>query len=439
MTTNLPYGAAQTYIESFQIRVRDADPRVMAERVAQLVSTHDRWRDLDCLNLTPAENVMSRSARALLDSDMATRVAEGLIGAREYPQQPQNRYIDEVEAILVGQVSAMFDAPYVEWRPVSTSMANAIIFFALLSPGDAMVSISTEAGGNYSYQQGGTPSIAGVEVFAIPPIGDCYEFNLEACRELVEQHRPKLIVIGASYALFPPPVAKISKIAREAGAVLLFDAAHSSLFAATGEWPNPLDEGADLLTFSTHKLMSGPVGGMIVTRDATLAKRVVDLTFPVFMQTRDQNKSAAAAHAFCEMRAHGPAYARQIVLNAQALGRALRAAGFHPLAEAHGYSQGQQLVVDLAPMDARVTCQRWRDANILLSAEHLSRDRPGFPSGVRLTVQEVTRRGMREADMEQIAEWMAALAFGDAAPETVAFALSERLTTLQRIGFSFDS
>lgn len=432
------YGAGATFLAGHGDAARARTGEEQARRVRTLAMGHDEWRRAECLNLTPAENTLSRRVSALLDSDLATRVTEGLPGAKDYPAGRQNRFVDELEAILIAEASALFEAPFVEWRPVSTSMANAVVFFALARPGDRILAQSSEAGGNYSYQQGAAPGLAGLEVHPIPARGDLFDLDLDACRERALRLRPRLIVVGGSYALFPGPVAELAAIARAAGALLVVDMAHSALFAATGHWPNPLDEGADIVTLSTHKVMGGPVGGLVLTRDAEIAARIVGLTFPAFMQTRDQNKYAAAAHALCEMRTFGRDYAAAMIANARALGSALSERGFRPLGDARGHSAGHLLVVDLAPLDARAVCARWQAANILLSAEHLAYDTPGRPTGVRLTVQEVTRRGMDAAAMGRIAGWMAALAFDTVDPERVAGEIKAFIAGYPRLLFSFD-
>jgi glycine hydroxymethyltransferase len=430
------YGAASGFIEHHRARVVSAERR--AREIRELVTAHDRWRRSCCLNLTPAENTLSRRASALLDSDLATRVTEGLPGDKEYPAGIQNQYIDAIEATLIAEVAALFDAPFVEWRPVSTTMANAVVFFALAERGERLLVQSREAGGNYSYQQGAIPGLAGLQVHPIPARGDLFDLDVSACRSLAHELRPRLIVIGGSYALFPSPVAELAEIAHEIGALLVVDMAHTALFAATGHWPNPLDQGADVITLSTHKVMGGPVGGMVLTRDPAIARRIVGLTFPAFMQTRDQNKYAAAAHAMCEMRAFGQQYAQAMLDNSMALGTALQACGFKPLHDARGYSMSHLLVVDLKPFDARDVCRRWQAANILLSAEHLARDVPGHPTGVRLTVQEVTRRGMGVEAMKQIARWMAAIAIDRVEPQALAAEIERFVAAHSRLHYSFD-
>lgn len=435
--TEPPYNRAMAYLDRIEAHVRSNDAGALARRVRELAREHDDWR-ARCLNLTPAENGISREARRLLDSDLATRVTEGLPGAKEYPGAPQNRHIDEIEAILAGLAADLFDARFVDWRPVSTSMANAIVFSALLKPGNKILSQSVPAGGNYSYQPGGSPAVAGLEVVAIPPAGSLFELDPDVCGDLARRERPQMIVVGGSYSLFPLPLRALAEIAREVGAYLVVDAAHTALLMATGHWENALAAGADILTLSTHKVMSGPVGGMILTNDAVIAQTVLGLTFPVFMQTRDQNKYASAAHAFCEMREFGASYAEQMIRNARALAQALSAQGFKPLGAERNFTQSHQLILDLAPLDARATTRALREAGILVSAEHLATDGPGAPTGTRLTVQEITRQGMRENDMAGVADLIAKVVQQKASREAVAAEVADFVASFQQWHYSFD-
>lgn len=432
------YDLAMMYLDRVRAEVSSSDAAVIARRVRDLTGLHDDWR-AKCLNLTPAENGISRHARRLLDSDFATRVTEGLPGAKEYPGEPQNRFIDEIEAILVALAAELFSARFVDWRPVSTSMANAIVFNALLKPGSKVLTQSVPAGGNYSYQPGGAPSIGGLDVVSIPPAGDAFEIDPEVCRRIALRERPQMIVVGGSYSLFQLPIAELATIAREVDAYLLVDAAHTALFMATGHWENALLSGADILTLSTHKVMSGPVGGMILTNDESIARSVLAMTFPVFMQTRDQNKYASAAHAFCEMRQFGHGYAEQMIRNAQALGQALLEQGLTPLAADRRFTRSHQLVLDLAPLNARATTRALREAGILVSAEHLATDIPGSPTGARLTVQEITRQGMRESDMAEVASLVARVVHRRATGSEVASEVASLAAAFRQSQYSFDT
>jgi glycine hydroxymethyltransferase len=427
-----------SFLEQRHAEFLHRTPRDTARLVERLAHEHDRVRRDRCLNLNAAENTMSRKARALLNSDLATRVTEGWPGDKTFPPAPQNRYVDEIEASLILTAREMFRCEYVEWRPVSTSMVNAATIFALTRPGDAMLVQSMEAGANSNYQADVIPALYGLHVHPMAHRAP-FELDLDTVRDQARRVAPTLMVVGGSYVLFPYPIAELRSIADEVGAVLVLDAAHVSLYLATGHWPNALAEGAHAVTLSTHKIMGGPVGGMLVTNDQGIAERVLRVMHPSFVQTRDQNKYASAAHAFAEMHAYGHDYAGRTIANARALAAALDHEGFRVIASDRGFTSTHQFFLDLRHEGARAMEAIWQGCNILLHAARMAGDEvAGARTGLRITVQEVSRRGMDGADMAHIASLMRrAVAQPHATPGITAEveALVRRFPT---IWFSFD-
>jgi len=319
--------ASRQYLERIEGQVAAAEAPEVAARITALVEQSERLRRGQCLNLNAAESAITYPARRLLDSDLATRVSEGPPGDRIFPIGHQNDAVDELEAIIIAQARKLFRAEFVEWRATSTTMTNLIALFALTKPGDTLLVQSMEGGANMSYHDGAIPTLHGLGVREMPIAGDAFEVDVDAVRRVARQLRPAMLVVGGSYVLFPYPVRALRDIADEVGACLLYDAAHTSLLIAAGLYQDPLAEGAHLMTMSTHKIMGGPVGGLIVTNDATIATKLWRIPFPPLMQTRDQNKYAATAYALTEMAAFGDQLAEQMVRNARALGRALTGAG----------------------------------------------------------------------------------------------------------------
>jgi len=395
---------SRQYLEGIERSVQTAAPAATAVRIADLVAGHERLRRRRALNLNAAESTMSYPARRLLDSDLATRVSEGPPGDRIFPIGHQNDYVDELEAIIVAQTRRLFRAEFVEWRATSTTMANTVALFALSKPGDTLLVQSMEGGANMSYQDGAIPSLHGLTVQAMPIAGDAFEIDVDGVRRAARDLRPAMLIVGGSYVLFPYPVAELRAIADEVGACLLYDAAHLALLIAAGAFQDPLAEGAHAMTMSTHKIMGGPVGGLIVTNDATIASRMWRIPFPPLMQTRDQNKYAATAYALTEMAAFGDQYARQMVGNARTLARALSDAGFALIASDRQYTMNHQIFIDATTIGARNVEGLCRACNIFFQASHMRGDAArGVRTGLRASVQEVTRAGMREQEMESIA------------------------------------
>jgi glycine hydroxymethyltransferase len=429
---------ATSYLDALAARVAAQPPAQIAARIDELVAAHDDWRARQCLNLNPAESLLSRRSRALLASDMATRLTEGIPGDKVYPHtQRQNDFIDEIEGTIIGLARQQFGARYVEWRPTSTSLADAAVFFALLRPGDVLFGQDMDAGGNLAYNKNGPATLAGAEIVSIPSRGTAFEFDLHRLATLVEQRRPRMIAIGGSNVLFPYPLRELRAIADTVGAVILYDAAHVGLLISSGDFQRPLEEGAHVVTISTHKIMGGPVGGMVLTNDAAIADKVIGLTFPGLMQTRDQNKYAALAVSLAETAAYGPVLAEQMVANAQALARALTAEGFTLVAADRGFTQTHQIFLELGD-DAKQFEVRCNAANILLSDVALTGDRArGQRSGSRLATHEVTRQGMEEPQMVQIARLIRRATDGED-PATVGRDVETLLQPFQSLTYSFD-
>ncbi len=197
------------------------------------------------------------------------------------------------------------------------------------------------------------------------------------------------------------------------------------------------------MSMSTHKVMAGAVGGLVVTNERPLAEAMLALTFPTFIQTRDQNKYAATAWALAEMEAHGEAYARQMVANARALAAALDGEGFTVLGRERGYTATHQVILDLSAPGAMVgaaafeaACQQ---ANILVSMARLVPDpEEGGRSGARLTVQELTRQGMNEAEMAEVARFIRRAALDGEVADGVAVDVEAFLAGYRAIHYSFD-
>jgi glycine hydroxymethyltransferase len=431
---------ARRYLDAAAEILALETPEQTAARITDLTWGHEAWRARGALNMNAAEGVMSRGARRLLATDFATRVTEGAPGDKVFPHGLQNRFIDPIEAALIAVTAKLFGVRYVEWRPVTTSMANAAVFSALTKPGDTILVQSQEAGGNYSYNAAGFPPLIGLKVEALPYTGSCFELDIDRAAQAVRSTRPKLIVIGGSNVMFPYPVAALRALADEAGATLLYDAAHLGLLIAAGQFQRPLEEGAHLMTISTHKIMAGAVGGMVLTNEAWIAEAVSQVVFPGMLQTRDQNKYAATAYAYAEHLEFREAHATQIVANAQALGDALSAAGFEVFGAERRYTRSHQLFVRHPAVEAGDFEDRCQRADILAARTlRTAGVLGGQPGGViRLSVQEITRQGLIEADMARVADLILDAVTARRASDQISAEIGVWMSGLGPIRFSFD-
>ncbi len=390
------------YLDDIEEEYTCMEPRDIAARVKAIAEEHEEWRRNKCLNLNPSENAISPGARRLLDTDLATRVTEGFVGDKEYPPAPMNRYIDEIEGIIIHLVKRMFRCDYVEWRTLSSSMANSLVYFALSKNGDTIMSQSDRGGGNDSYRPNGPPLLRGLKVADLPS-APLFDIDYDALDASIAKVKPSWIVVGGGRILFPYDLKRLREAADRVGAHILYDAAHVGPLIAFGLFQDPLAKGADVMTLGTHKLMGGPIGGLVLTNDKDMAKKMLALTHPAFIQTRDQNKYAAAAWSLSELAHFGPAYTKQIQANSRALAEALDERGFKVVGKEKGYTKTHQVIVNVRDLSPRAIEARFNESNILLPTTVLWDDPPNGRGGLRISVQEATRQGMAESEMKQVA------------------------------------
>lgn len=440
-TTGGLSAASVEFLARIADKVRGEAPRDIATRVVRLSAAHDAWRAHGCLNMNAAEGLMSLGARKLLSSDFATRVTEGVPGDKVFPHPRQNRFIDEIEATLILLARELFGALHVEWRPVTTSMANAAVFASLVRPGDTVLVQSEPGGGNYSYNPTGFPPLLGLEIASLPYTGRNFQIDIDRAGEVVRQVRPRLIVIGGSNVLFPYPVRELRALADDVGALLMYDAAHVGLLVAADQFQRPLEEGAHLMTLSTHKMMAGAVGGMVLTNEGWITAKISKTVFPHMLQTRDQNKYAATAYAFAEHLAFGKAYAKQIVTNARALAAALEQQGFEVFGKERGYTRSHQIFtrhLSVSDVEFEDRCQQ---CDILAArTKRTAGVLGGQPGGVvRLSVQEISRQGLIESDMMRVASLIADAVGKRRAMEAISKEIAAWMSGLGPMRFSFDT
>jgi glycine hydroxymethyltransferase len=397
--------------------------------IEELVRKQEQWRGRETINLIASENAQSRAVRDVQDSDFMARYAEGHPNedGRINRYYQGTRYIDEIERTARREVLDLFGAKQADVRPISGNAANAALALAWLRGGDTVMVNSTDAGGHISHnligvfgrriQVRGQSLIAGrdnvVHLHFFPLAPDRYRMDAAAAIEMIERLRPQMIVLGKSLFLFPEPLAEIAPICRQLKIPVLYDGAHVLGLIAAGEFQDPLREGATYLTGSTHKTFPGPQRGLILANlegdDVEKYWPAADRgVFPGSSSNHHLHSLAALVVATREMKMHGRTYAGQIVRNAQALGRALSDAGIPVAAKDLGFTRSHQIAVDVSGFGGGVTAaRRLEDQDIIVNYNMLPGDQdPRSPSGLRVGVQEMTRFGMKEAEMSELAALM---------------------------------
>ncbi|MGC9210344.1 MAG: serine hydroxymethyltransferase [Acidilobus sp.] len=376
-------------------------------KVFELTNRHNLWRLRETINLIASENVMSPAALAVYISDAMYRYAEGKPFKRHYQG---TRYIDELE-VLAGQLMGrLFDTDMVDLRPISGTIANAAVFRVLAQPGDQAVIAPVQAGAHVSHTKFGTLGALGIKQVELPYDEERMNVDVDKAVKVIEQTKPRFAVLGGSVYLFPHPVKEIADAVHSVGGKLVYDAAHVLGLIAGGVWENPLKHGADVMTASTHKTFPGPQGGVIIASDKEVFKEVGKTIFPWFVSNHHLHRLPATAVTALEMLQFGRQYAEQITRNAKRLAEALAERGFKVLAESLGYTMSHQVLVDVRPQGGGAKAATLlEEANIIVNKNLLPNDPPEAvknPSGLRIGVQEMTRFGMKEDDMEVIADFM---------------------------------
>jgi glycine hydroxymethyltransferase len=390
------------------------------KRVIDVTRSHNRWRRFECINLIASENVMSPLAEAAYFTDMMHRYAEGKPGKRYYQG---NIYTDEVELLVMELMSRLLKVAYVEPRAISGTVANAVVFRVLANPGDRALIAPVQAGAHVSHTKFGTLGALGIEHIELPFDLDHWNVDVDRAVKLIEEVKPKFVTLGASVYLFPHPTKEIAEAAHAVGAKVVHDVAHVLGLIAGGKWPNPVHEGADVATSSTHKTFPGPQGGVIFTNSEEMYKHVSKYVFPWFVSNHHLHRLPAMAVTAVEMMHFGEQYADQVVRNSKAFAEALAAEGFKVLAEHLGYTKSHTIVVDVRPQGGGAKVAKLlEDANIIVNKNLLPWDPPDAvrdPSGIRLGTQEMTRFGMKEEDFKVVARLIREVAIDGKDPQEV--------------------
>ena len=361
-------------------------------------------RQRENIELIASENIVSPAVMAAMGSVLTNKYAEGLPGKRYYGGC---QFIDKVETLAIQRACKLFGAKYANVQPHSGAQANLAVYFALLNLGDTVMGMDLSQGGHLSH--GSPVNMSGKNYhFVSYGVNDDGLIDYKELEKAVKKHRPKLIVAGASAYPRAIDFEKMAEIAHGYGAYLMVDMAHIAGLVAAGQHQNPVPY-ADVVTTTTHKTLRGPRGGLILTNNAILAKRINSAVFPGTQGGPLEHVIAAKAVCFGEaLKPEFQTYARRIVENAKALAEQLQARGVKLVS---GGTDNHLLLVDLT--DEACT---GKDLEARLDSVHITANKntvpgekrsPFITSGVRLGTPAVTTRGMGVAEMKIIADCIA--------------------------------
>lgn len=354
------------------------------------------------LELIASENIVSPAVMAAMGSVLTNKYAEGLPAKRYYGGC---EYVDVVENIAIERAKKLFDAQFANVQAHSGAQANTAVYFALLTPGDTVMGMSLAHGGHLTH--GSSVNISGKYYNFVPYELDpeTQQLNYDTVQKLAEENKPKLIVAGASAYPRAIDFKRLAEIAHSVGAYLMVDMAHIAGLVAAGQHQNPVPY-ADVVTTTTHKTLRGPRGGLILTNNEELAKKLNKAIFPGIQGGPLMHVIAAKAVCFGEaLKPEFKAYGEQIVKNAKVLADTLLEKGFNLVS---GGTDNHLMLVDLRPFNitGKELETHLDEVYITVNKNAIPNDpqKPAFTSGVRIGTPAVTTRGLKEDDMRTIGE-----------------------------------
>ena len=355
------------------------------------------------LELIASENIVSPEVMAAMGSVLTNKYAEGYPGKRYYGGC---EYVDIVENIAIERAKKLFGAKYANVQAHSGAQANTAVYFALIEPGDTVLGMSLAHGGHLTH--GSPVNLSGKYFnFISYGLGDDEKIDYEKVEQLAKENKPKLIVAGASAYPRIIDFKRLSEIAKSVGAYLMVDMAHIAGLVAAGCHPSPVGY-ADVVTTTTHKTLRGPRGGLILTNDEELAKKINKAIFPGIQGGPLMHVIAGKAVCFGEaLKPEFKTYQQNVVKNAQALASGLVKRGFNLVS---GGTDNHLMLVDLRPFSitGKELEHRLDEVYITVNKNAIPNDpeKPFVTSGLRIGTPAVTTRGLDTDDMEKIAEYI---------------------------------
>lgn len=418
-------------------------------RTFELLQKHHQWFH-ESIPLIASENIPSPAVRETLATDFGNRYAEGWPEERVYAGC---KYIDQVELICLELMKKLFHAEFADARPISGVVANLVVYTAFTDPGDVMMALSIPCGGHITMGKkklGGTAgAVHGLDVRYLAL--DYKELNIDVDKTrkriksyMEEEKPPKLVMFGASVFPFPHPVKELADDFHNVGATVGYDAAHVAGLIAGGHFQDPLGEGADVMTLSTHKTLFGPQHGGVVSWEK-YADQIKRAAFPGMVSNHHLHAVAGVAVACAEMLEFGEEYTGRVIYNAKALAQALHERGFDVLAEHKGFTESHVVLVDITKYgDGGTIEEELEKANIVINRNLLPWDiKEGrhfmHPGGIRLGASEITRLGMKEAEMSEIAEFIKRVIIDKENPEKVKEEVAAFRRDFQKVHYCFEN
>ncbi|MEK6962103.1 MAG: serine hydroxymethyltransferase [Thermoproteota archaeon] len=418
------------------------------KRIFSMLKEHNKWFE-NSIPLIASENVPSPAVKEAILSDFGNRYAEGWPGERVYAGCI---YIDKVEFECMKLAKALFKAEFADVRPISGVIANLAVYCGFTNPGDVMLAPSIPAGGHISHgkkEHSGTAGLVhGLDIEFYPFDAEEMTIDVDKTKNKIEELKnsnklPKMAMFGGSLFLFPHPVKELADFLKSYNIHINYDAAHVAGLIAGGQFQDPLREGADTMTMSTHKTLFGPQGGLVLgfEKHADVIKKAI---FPGLTSSHHIHHMAAKAITFAEALEFGKDYAKQVIKNAKALAEALSDFGFKMLGEKRGFTKSHQIAVNVLDYsDGGKVEADLEKANIIVNRQLIPGDiKAGrnyyHPGGIRLGVSEITRLGMKEAEMRDVASFIKQVVIEKRDPKKIVPKIKLFRRSYQKVHYCFD-
>ena len=408
----------------------------LVQDIVEASRKHEQYRDKECINMIASEGLKSPAVNQMLDlsHDLACRYAEGENDAQGHVKKRYyqgQKYMSQIEDFATDIMKSLFNSTWADVRLVSGTHANLATFkgLSLASKNNKMVVTPLSCGAHISHDYTG---LAG-NILGLDNINHVYnidEFNIDAEKSayVIRAAKPGIVTFGGSLFLFPHPIKELKEVCHEVGAFIAYDASHVLGLIAGGQFQDPLREGADFITSSTHKTFPGPQGGVIMGNPNSPAmekavKKIQFAVFPLSASSTHLGRLPALSIAALEMKVFGAQLASQIVKNAQTAGQYLCENGVKVLAEHKGFTKSHQIALDVRSFGGgNKIAQDLEEANIILNKNLLPYDDQSSkenPSGLRVGFQDITRRGFAEGDIKHLCDLVLDVIKGKRTPSQV--------------------
>jgi len=395
----------------------------------------------DGLGMIASENIVSPMVQKIVSSDLHGRYAEGLPFKRYY--QGCGGF-DTIEDLGLSLAKEVFNVPFANIQSTSGTVSNIAAMKALAKPGDSITAVSTADGGHISHARMGAVGLRDLNLSTYPWDEERMEPDIDASADLIREVAPKIALFGQSVFLFPTPLKELADAAHEVGATVMYDGAHVLGLIAGGCFQDPLHEGADVMTGSSHKTFPGPQGGFILSssEDEKFQRKLNNAVFPGTCSSYHLHHVAGKVVALAEFQEYGAELSKNTVANAQAFAAALAAEGFDVLAESRGYTASHQVLTRHGELDSGAGAKAadlLEQAGIITNMNMLPGDTKAMtPSGLRLGVQELTRVGMGTDEMVDVARFYARVLLNGEDPKSVKNDVRDFKSNYQVIRYCFN-